>query len=166
MACYQGVIMDLRTIKNFKISNANIKEIRSAKQKIWSGDNWIWDFDFTKSQHGWMGLSWSSDGFEIENIKEFYLIKKENFIKNRTYHIEFDVERKNDNIDLFRIAIALNSNGYGQKVFNFNVPKKKEIFIISYTYTANQSEESNKQYLKFIHTKTGTKLKALRLKEV
>ena len=167
MACYQGVIMDLRTIKEIKIGNSKIKEIRSVEQKIWSGENWIWDFDFTKSNHEWVGLTWvKNKGFLTRRNVALTLAKKYKFKKDKTYYMEMQVDRKQGNINIGRIKGEVRLNISIPITFDLTIPSTQGIITNSAVYILNEDEGAAEQRVLFYTANGTTYLQSLKLKEV
>ncbi len=167
MACYQGVIMDLRTIKEIKIGNANVKEIRSVNQKIWSGENWIWDFDFTKSNHEWVGLTWfGNKGFLIRRNVVLKLAKKYKFKKDKAYYMEMQVNREQGGINIGRIKGEARLNISIPITFDLTIPSTNGIITNSAIYILNENEGVAEQRVLFYTANGTTYLQSLRLKEV
>lgn len=159
--------MDLRTIKNFKIGNANIKEIRNANQKIWSGDNWIWDFDFTKSDHEWVGLTWvENKGFLTMRNVVLRLFKKYKFKKDKTYYMEMQVKREQGNANIDKIKGEARLNISIPIYFDLTIPSTHGIITGTVKYIFNEDEGVAEQRVLFNITKSATYLQSLKLKEV
>ncbi len=159
--------MDLRTIKEIKIGNSKIKEIKSANQKIWSGDNWIWNFDFTKSNHEWVGLTWvENKGFLTARNVLLKLAKKYKFKKNKTYYMEMQVKREQGNINIGKIKGEVRLNVSIPIYFNLTIPSTHGIITNSAKYILDENEGVEEQRVLFNTANGTTYLQSLKLKEV
>lgn len=167
MACYQGVVMDLRTIKEIKIGNSKIKEIRSADQKIWSGENWIWDFDFTKSNHEWAGSTWvENKGFLTRRNVVLKLAKKYKFKKDKTYYMEMKVKREQENININRIKGEVRLNVSVPLYFDLIIHSPYGMITNNVLYFLNENGGVGEQRISFDLVNGTVYLQSLKLKEV
>lgn len=159
--------MDLRTIKEIKIGNASIKEIRSSNQKIWSGENWIWDFDFTKSNHEWVGLTWvENKGFLIQRNVLLKLVKKYKFEKNKTYYMEMQVKREQENININRIEGEVRLNISVPIYFDSIIYSPHGIITNNVLYFLDEGGGVGEQRIVFNMLNGTIYLQSLKLKEV
>lgn len=159
--------MDLRTIKEIKIGNSKIKEIRSANQKIWSGDNWIWDFDFTKSDHEWVGLQWvENKGFLTTRNVVLNLAKKYKFKKDKTYYMEMQVKREQGNININRIKGNVRLNVSIPIYFDLTIQATHGVISGSAKYILNEDQGVVEQRVLFNTANGTTYMQSLKLKEV